>query len=92
MSEIGDFAPGILCLGIDALICGAIYLVYKNSSQIEKALAEAPEINIDEHLKLTIQKHPSAVVNHEDGTVSLPYAVILPHKYPIPAVALQNVT
>ena len=92
MSEIGDIAPGILCLGIDALICGAIYLVYKNSSQIEKALSEAPEINIDENLKLTIQNHPSAVVNHEDGTVSLPYAVIRGNVTPLGKSVISSYT
>jgi hypothetical protein len=37
MPDVGDFLPELICLGVDAVVCAAIYAAYSSASSVIKA-------------------------------------------------------
>jgi len=75
MPSWGDFAPELICLGVDLTICLILRKAYNATDDLIKDLKTAPHIDIDEHLVSRICNHPEGS-SPQDGVRSLPYAVV----------------
>jgi len=76
MPELSDFVPEIICMGIDLIICGALYKGYSSANKYINDLTSAPQISIDDHLRSHIENHPRAQVAEDGESVVLPFAVV----------------
>jgi len=76
MPEFSEFVPELVCLGIDCMFLGGLYMGYKSANRHIKELLGAPHINIDEHLQSQIQNHPLSQVSDDGSTTVLKYAVL----------------
>lgn len=75
MPSWADFAPELVCLGVDLTICLILRKVYNSTDALIKDLNSAPSIEIDEHVGSRISNHPGSSCQ-EDGVSRLPYAVV----------------
>ena len=76
MPDVGDFVPELICVGVDFLICGVLYKVYRTTNNVLRDLSTVPQINIDENIRTSIENHGQSVSDLQTGTVTLPYAAI----------------
>lgn len=76
MPDLSDFVPELVCLGIDCMFLGGIYMGYKSANRHIKELLSAPHINIDEHLQSQIENHPLSQMSDDGSTHVLKYAVV----------------
>eukprot|EP00088_Acartia_fossae_P041910 TRINITY_DN4387_c0_g1_i6.p1 TRINITY_DN4387_c0_g1~~TRINITY_DN4387_c0_g1_i6.p1 ORF type:complete len:363 (-),score=51.54 TRINITY_DN4387_c0_g1_i6:436-1524(-) len=74
MPEWKEFLPELVCLGVDGLICGALYFGYSTAAKLAQDLTNAPEIPITSGLKKDIETHMLAKKNGDN--TSIPLAVI----------------
>jgi len=76
MPELADVVPELVCLGIDAAICGAVYIALRGTNTVLRQLSAAPELPLDDQLVASLENHPAAVRSAVNNTVRLPYAAV----------------
>jgi len=76
MPELIDFVPEIICMGIDIVICGALYKGYCSANKYISDLTQAPQICIDDTLRSQVENHPLSRLSEDGETVILPFAVV----------------
>lgn len=76
MPEMGDFLPELICLGVDAVVCAALYHAYSSVSMAIQDLKDAPVIAINEHMKEQIASSTVSEVMPDGLGLSLPYAAV----------------
>jgi hypothetical protein len=74
MPDWKDFLPELVCLGLDGIICGALYVGYARAACYAKELTNAQEIPISSNLKKQIECHPLA--KKIGDTIVIPYVTV----------------
>jgi len=73
---IGEFVPEILCLGVDLIICGVVYKAWNSTNAVIRDLTAAPQIQINDQLKISIENNSSSLMREDGSTFTIPYAIV----------------
>ena len=76
MTNVSDFIPELIGIGVDAVICALLYKGLNASSRLLLDLSSATQIDIEDHLKAKVETHEASVHNRESSNVIIPYVAI----------------
>ena len=76
MTNVSEFIPELIGLGVDAVICALLYKGLNASSRLLKDLSSATKIDIEEHIKAKVEAQDASIYNRETSSVIIPYAAI----------------
>ena len=76
MTNVSDFIPELIGVGVDAVICALLYKGLNASSKILKDLSSATHIDIEDNLKAKVEAHDASIPERESSSVIIPYAAI----------------
>ena len=76
MTNVSDFIPELIGLGVDALICAFLYKGLNAYSRLLLDLSSATQIDIEDHLKAKVEGHEDSIHDGESSNVIIPYAAI----------------
>ena len=76
MTNVSDFIPELIGVGVDAVICALLYKGLNASSRLLKDLSSASQIDIEDHLKARVEANDASIHYRESSSVIIPYAAI----------------
>ena len=83
MTNVSEFIPELIGVGVDAVICALLYKGLSASSRLLKDLSSASQIDIEDNIKAKIEAHDSSIHNRESSSVIIPYAAIRGTVHPL---------
>ena len=83
MTNVSEFIPELIGVGVDAVICALLYKGLSASSRLLKDLSSASQIDIEDNIKAKIEAHDSSIHNKESSNVIIPYAAIRGTVHPL---------
>jgi len=76
MPNVTEFIPELVGLGVDAVICLLLYKGLHVTSKVLQDLSSATPIEIEDDVKVQIERSSASIINKETSSVIIPYAVI----------------
>ena len=76
MTNVSEFIPELIGVGVDAVICALLYKGLSASSRLLKDLSSASQIDIEDNIKAAVEAQETSINNRESSSVIIPYAAI----------------
>ena len=76
MTNVSEFIPELIGVGVDAVICALLYKGLNASSRLLKDLSSATQIDIEDNIKAKVEAHETSIHNSESSSVIIPYAAL----------------
>jgi len=74
---MSDLVPELICLGVDAVICGILYKVYSDTNSTIEAVKRAPSLDLETTKDISKYILENGTVSgHDDREITIPYIVV----------------
>ena len=83
MTNVSEFIPELIGVGVDAVICALLYKGLSASSRLLKDLSSATQIDIEDNIKAAVEAQETSIHNRESSSVIIPYAAIRGTVHPL---------
>ena len=83
MTNVSEFIPELIGVGVDAVICALLYKGLTASSRLLKDLSSATQIDIEDNIKAKVEAHETSIHNSESSSVIIPYAALRGTVHPL---------